>query len=134
MGNVHKVKHILASACRALKEVARTGEISINLADKWSHEPEAKQQEYLRLARIERGIKKRARQSVAELVRLENLQSNPRVFRLSDLMAMARGLDEVAREASKELDAIEVKIVSGPGRAIFVTQELMSALSRRPEV
>jgi hypothetical protein len=134
VGNVHKVKNILTYACRALKEAARTGEISINLADKWSHEPEAKQQEYLRLTRIERGIRKKARQSVADLARLENLQSNPRVFRLSDLMAMSRGLNEVAPEASQELDAIEVKIVSRPGRAIFVTQELMSALSRLPKV
>jgi hypothetical protein len=134
VGNVHKVKYILNQACSPLREAARRAEISINLADKWSHEPEAKQQEYLRLTRIERGIRKKARQSVADLARLENLQSNPRVFRLSDLMAMSRGLNEVAPEASQELDAIEVKIVSGPGRAIFVTQELMSALSRRPEV
>ncbi len=134
VGNVHKVKNILTYSCRALKEAARTGEISINLADKCCHEPEAKQQEYLRLIRIERGIRKKARQSVADLARLENLQFNPRVLRLSDLLAMSRSLSEIAPEAAQELNAIEVKIVSGPGRAIFVTQDLMSALSRSPEV
>jgi hypothetical protein len=134
VGNVHKVKNILRHGCSGLKEATRTGEISINLADKWSHEPEAKQQQYLRLTRLERGIRKKARQSVAELARVEKLQANPHVFRLSDLVAMARGLNEATSETSQELDAIEVKIVSGPGRAIFVTQELMAALSRRPEV
>jgi hypothetical protein len=133
VGNVHKVKHILTHACSAIKEAARTDEISINLADKWSHEPDRKQQEHLRLTRIKRGIRKKAQQSVAELASLDNSQSNPRIFRLSDLMAMTRGLKEVAPEASRELDSVEVKIVGGPGRAIFVTQELMSALSQPRE-
>jgi hypothetical protein len=57
VGNVHKVKHILAQGCSSIKQAARTREISINLADKWSHEPAAKQHESLRLWRIERGIK-----------------------------------------------------------------------------
>src|SRR5205807_1311251 len=33
LGNVHKVKHILAHACSSLREAARIEEISINLAD-----------------------------------------------------------------------------------------------------
>ena len=134
VGNVHKVKHILTYGCPALKEAARTKEISINLADKWSHQPDAKQQEHLRLIRIEPGIRKKARQSVADIARLENSQSNPRVFRLSDLAEMARGLGETTPVPPHELGAIEINIVSGSGKAIFVTQELMAALSRQPEV
>jgi hypothetical protein len=65
VGNVHKVKYILANSCSALREAASTGEISINLAEKWSHDAESKQQENLRLVRISRGLKKKARHLVA---------------------------------------------------------------------
>jgi hypothetical protein len=40
----------------------------------------------------------------------------------------------VAPERSKELDCIDVKIVDGPGRAIFITEELIRALTPQQEV
>ena len=58
-GNVRKVKNISTHASAALLQAARIEEVSINLADKWCLEPEAQQQEYLRLRRIERGIKRK---------------------------------------------------------------------------
>jgi hypothetical protein len=135
VGNVHKVKYILTHACSAVKEAARTDEISINLADKWSHEPEAKQHEYLRLSRIERGIRKKARHLVAaELEHLATSKSDERVIRLSDLVALVNHLTTIAPERSKELDAVPVRLVEGPGRAIFVTEELIRALASQQSV
>ena len=97
VGNVHKVKYILAHACSSLREAARAGEISINLTDKWSHEPEAEQREHLRLLRIERGIRKKARQLVAaHLVEPSASQANERVFKMLDLIRIANQLATIA--------------------------------------
>jgi hypothetical protein len=132
LGNVHKVKRILAHACLSLLEAARTQEVSINLADKWSHEPETEQQEHLRLFRIEKGIRKKARQLVAAHLTQESMaKADDHVFRVSDLVRRLNQLTDTAPEQSNELGSIEINLVSGPGRAIFVTAELIEAL--RPQ-
>jgi len=134
VGNVHKVKYILEHACSPLKEAARTREISINLADKWSHEPDAKQHEHLRLMRIERGIRRKARHLVAaELARVAPSKPDEQVIRLPDFVTLVNQLTTIAPERSKEFDTIEVKLVGGPGRAIFVTEELIHALTPQQE-
>lgn len=135
VGNVHKVKHILAHAISPVKEAARTGEISINLADKWSREPDNKQHEHLRLLRIERGIKRKARHLVAaELAHLAPSKPDKQVISLSDFVTLVRQLPTTAPERSKEFDSIEIKLVDGPGHAIFVTEELIRALTPQPKV
>jgi hypothetical protein len=135
VGNVHKVKYILTHACGPLQEAARTGEISINLAEKWSHEAAPKQREYLRLSRIQRGIKKKARHLVsAEVVRTAPSNRDEQVFRLSDLVTLVNRFTSTAPEATEEIDAIEVKLVDGPGRAIFITGDLFRVLAPQQEV
>lgn len=130
LGNVHKVKHILAHACSALKEAARTEEISINLADKWSHEPDAKQHEHLRLKRIERGLRRKARHLVAaELAQVAQSKPDDQAISLSDFVTLVSQLATIAPERSKEFESIEVKLLDCPGRAIYVTQELIRALT-----
>jgi hypothetical protein len=135
VGNVHKVKHIRADACSSLQEAARTREVSINLADKWSYEPVAEQQEYLRLRRIQRGIRKKARQLVAShLAEISPSKADKRVFKMSDLVRLVNHLATIAPEQSNELGPIEVILVSGPGRTIFITEELIQALRTQHEV
>jgi hypothetical protein len=134
LGNVHKVKRIRAHACLSLLEAARTEEVSINLADKWSNKPETEQQEHLRLFRIEKGIRKKARQLVAAHVAEGSVaRADDRIFRLSDLVRRLNQLTDTAPEQSNELGSIEVNLVSGPGRAIFVTAELVEALKPQHE-
>lgn len=135
LGNVHKVKYILTHACSPLKEATRTEEISINLADHWSHEPDAKQREHLRLLRIERGIRRKARHLVAaELAQVAPSRPPEQIIRLSDFVALVSQLTTIAPERSRELDSIEVKLVDGPGHAVFVTEELIRALRPRQEM
>lgn len=132
LGNVHKVKRIRAHACLSLLEAVRTQEISINLADKWSREPEAEQPEHLRRFRIQKGIRKKARQLVAAHLAKGSLsKTDERVFRVSDLVRLLNQLTDTAPEQLDELGSIEIDLVAGPGRAIFVTQELIEAL--RPQ-
>lgn len=128
------MKYILGHACALIKEAARTGEISINVAEKWSHEPEAKQREYLRLSRIERGIRKKARHLVAaELPHVTQSKPDKQVMSLSHLVTLVCQLTTSAPQRSKEFDSIEVMLVDGPGRAIFVTAELIRALTTQEE-
>jgi len=123
-GNVRKVKTILAHACLSLLQAVRAEEVSINLADKWSHETHAQQQEYLRLIRIERGIKKAARRLVAaQLARLTPSMRDRQVIKLPDLVGLLNGSDCVA-----------VEVVDAPGKTIFVTKELILSLRPRQEV
>jgi hypothetical protein len=134
LGNVHKVKYILEHACSPLKEAARTREISINLADKWSHEPEAERREYLRLLRIERGLRRKARHLVAaELARTAPSKPDEHVIRLSDFVTLASQLATIAPERSKEFESIEVKLLDGPDCAIYVTEGLIRALTPQQE-
>jgi len=104
VGNVHKVKYILANSCSPLREAARTGEISINLAEKWSHAPEAEQREKLRQNRITRGIRKKARNLVAAHVALiEKSKPEQQVIRLADFLKLVHQLSVIVREKSSEL-------------------------------
>jgi hypothetical protein len=123
-GNVRKVKNILTHAYSSLLQAARTQEVSINLADKWSHKPHVEQNEYLRRSRIERGLKRRARNLVAaHSTRVSRCARDQQVIKLTDLV-----------ELLKDTDFIEVEILDAPGRMIFVTKELLVSLIPRQGV
>jgi hypothetical protein len=123
-GNVRKVKSILTHACSSLVQAARAEEVSINLADKWCLEPEAQQKEYLRRMRIERGIKRKARNLVAaHLARASSSTRDRQLIKLSDLVGLLNGAVSV-----------EVEILDAPGKTIFVTKELIHSLTPRQEV
>ena len=135
VGNVHKVKYVLTHACPQIREAARANEVSINLADEWSHEPEANQREYLRVIRIERGIRRKARHLVAvELARCAPCRGDEQAISLSAFVTLVNRLTTIAPERLKEIDSIEIKLVDGPGRSIFVTAELIHALEPLREV
>jgi hypothetical protein len=121
-GNVRKVKNILAHACTTLVEAARTKEVSINLADKWCLEPEQQQLENLRIMRIERGIKRKARNYVAaHLARQLTSPQDRQAIKLSDLVRLL-----------SDAGPIDVEIVDAPGRTILATKELIDSLLRTP--
>ena len=126
VGNVHKVKCILQHACSALCDAARTSEISINLAEKWSRDPESKQQENLRLRRIACGIRRKARNLVAAHFAINGPSaSKESVIRLADFLRLVQQLSVVAPEQSKTLGSIEVKLVPDPGRTLLVPEEIL---------
>jgi hypothetical protein len=85
--------------------------------------------------RIERGLRRKARRLVAaELAHVAPSKRDEQVIRLSDLVSLANRLTMMDPERSKELDSIEVKLVDGPDRAIFITRELIRALTPQQEV
>jgi hypothetical protein len=85
--------------------------------------------------RIERGIGRKAKHLVAaETARLALPVRNQQVIRLSDLATLLNRSTTSAPERSKELDCIEIKILHVPGRAIFMSEDLISALTPSGEV
>jgi hypothetical protein len=129
VGNVTKVKRILTHACSAVQQAARRREISINLAEKWSHEPAAQQLENLRLRQIHRGIRRKARELVMAHIR-ELSQSKPDIcaFHMSDLLRLVRRLSAMSADESSDLGPVAIGSVSVPGKGVFVTEELLQAL------
>jgi hypothetical protein len=133
LGNVHKVKHILAQGCRSLQEAVRSEEISINLADMWSDSTEAEQQERLRVLRIERGIRKKARQLVAAKRVEASCPADERVFSVLDLVRLMNQLTNIDPQQVNEVGSIEINVISGCGREIFVTEKFIEALTQQLE-
>ena len=122
-GNVRKVKNILTHACSSLLQATREGEVSINLADKWCLEPQAQQQENLRLLRIQRGIKRKARNLIAaHLAQVTPRTRDCQVIKFSNLVAVLA-----------DIGGIEVEIVDAPGKRILATKELIRSLTLRQE-
>jgi hypothetical protein len=130
-GNVSKVDRILDDACSSTEQAAREKEISIHRADKWSRETEARQLENLRVLRIERGIRKKARNLVAEVLR-----SNPDedVFTTAHLLRLLEGLSTMSPGQLKEFGPVGVGRLRVPGKEIYVTDELIQAFKQQQEV
>jgi len=126
VGNVTKVKRILTHACSAVQQAARSREISINLAEKWSHEPAAQQLENLRLRQIHRGIRRKARELVMAHIR-ELSQSKPDICYMSDLLRLVTRLSTMSADESSDLGPVAIGSVSVPGKGVFVTEELLQA-------
>ena len=131
VGNVHKVKYILMHACTQVQETVRTEEISINLADKWSREPEAKQIESLRVLRIERGIRRKARQLVTAEVAKQSLASQAeQEMRLLDIVEIVNKLTVNEQYQAIEFASIQVGVLDVPGPAIFVNKKLFETFAK----
>jgi hypothetical protein len=130
-GNVSKVDRILEHACSSTKQAARDKEISIHRADQWSRETEAQQIENLRVLRIEQGIRKKARNLVAEV-----LASKPDegVLTTAHLLRLLQRLSTMSPEQSKEFGPIVTGRLNVPWKAIYVTDELIQARKPQQEV
>ena len=134
-GNVDKVKQILAKGCSAVQEAARSQEISINRAEKWSRESQARQQENLRLRRIETGISRKARQIVANHVaKLSMPRPQERALDTGELIDLINKLDSMTPEQSNRLGPVAIHSITLSGKGIFVTEELVQGLKPQQEV
>ena len=132
-GNVRKVKQILMHACSILLQAVRTEEVSINRAEQWSYEPEKEQRERLRLFRIERGIKRKARTLVAAIARAASSARRQQPMKLSDLIELVNRLASNNEEQTID-STIEFELVDIPGRIVFVTEELARSLRSVQEI
>ena len=118
-------------ACSSTKQAARDKEISIHRADQWSRETEAQQLENLRLLRIERGIRKKARSLVAEVLAS---QPDEGVLTVADLLRLLVQGSTMSPKQSEEFGPVAVRRLRVPGKDIFVTDELIQAFKPQQEV
>ena len=130
VGNVTKVKRILAHADSSVQCAARCREISINVAERWSHESPAQQMENLRVRRLQCGIKKKAKYLVSAHVR--KLRQCEPDLNVRTLLALVERLAAMSRHESDQLGPVVIGSVDVPGKAILVTEELLQTLRQQP--
>jgi hypothetical protein len=129
-GNVGKVDRTLDCACSSTKQAARDKEISIHKAEKWSRQTDAQQTENLRVLRIERGIRKKARNLIARLA----VQPDGSVFTTAHLQRLLQRVSTMPPEQSKAFGPVVFGCLHVPGKRIYVTHELIRAFKPQQEV
>ncbi len=127
-GNVTKVRQLRRKAHATIEQALRAGEISIHKAWQWSDGSPKKQLENLRLRRLERGIKKKARTLVVEH-QAATLRSapDPRSFTVRDLVSLVNCLSAMSMDESSELGTVVMATLDVSGKGIYITQELLRA-------
>jgi hypothetical protein len=129
-GNVSKVDRILDYASSSTEQAAREKEISIHRAEKWSRQTEAQQIENLKVLRIERGIRKKARNLVARLA----VQPDGSVLTTAHLQRLLQRVSTMPPEQSKAFGPVVFACLHVPGKRIYVTDELIRAFKPQQEV
>ena len=127
VGNVTKVKQVMTSACTELQEALRNGEISIHRAWHWYEMSPGDQRRTLMLHRGERGVKKTIRQLI-----LQHTSKGPAGSGVTvGLVGLARSFSQLQ---ASQLSSIAVAAVDVPGKAVFVTEELLRLLGGQEEL
>ena len=116
VGNVTKVKQ-LTTAHPDLLQALRSGEISIHRGWRWSKAPLEKQQEELHCYQSQRGVRKTIRLLLSQH-RSKGLPVVP------DFGSLARRLASL----EPTLGVVAVGVIKAPGRAVFLTEELVREL------
>lgn len=120
------MKQLRETAHAEVEQAVRTREISIHKAWQWSQESPKKQLENLRLRRLERGIKKKARALVAKhLAKLQPSTPNLPPFTMSDLIRLLNCLSTMSLDESAAFGTVAVATLDVPGKGIYMTPELV---------
>jgi len=122
--NVFKVKQILATAGPELLQALRNGEIHIHRGWLLSKTSLEEQRDALWRYQSERGIRKAIRTLVSRH-RPKSLQTPPEVDDLIKLLSAFQ---------SGKINAVTVVAVDIPGRAVFVTEELLRSFGAQKEL
>jgi len=117
VGNVTKVKQLKVTAHPEVLLALSSREISIHRAWLWSKEPSHKH-----LAELRRHRDNRATHKIKRLVSRHKPKSVADVVDPSVVVRRLAGLD------SNELAAVSVRVVKGPGKAIYLTKDLLQSL------
>jgi hypothetical protein len=131
-GNVTKVKQLRKTAEAAIEQAVRDGEISIHRAWLWSYDSPHRQLENLRLRRLEKGIKAKAKTLVAQ--HQSQTQGSPRdsrFFTLPELAHLVALLSGDSSDTSSTLRAAVIATVDVPGVGIFISRDLVEGVKEK---
>ena len=126
LGNVTKVKQLMTTACTELQDALRNGEVSIHRAWLWREMSSENQRRELMLYRGERGVKKTIRRLISK-----HMSKNPVSAESLGLAGLARRLSQLQ---GPHLSSVVVAAVKVPGKAVFVTEELLQLLPAQEEL
>ncbi len=124
VGNVTKVKQLMTAAHPDIIQALREKELSIHRAWSWSKLSPEEQREKLFQNRSERGIAR----TIHDLVSAHVRKNSPVVTQSVDLTQFASALQ------SGKLGSVTVVSINVPGKAIFVTDELVRTLDAQREL
>ena len=126
VGNVTKVKQVVATACAELQDSLRGGEISIHRAWLWREMPSEDQRRALMLYRGEKGVKKTIRRLISK-----HMSKNAVSAESTGFAGLARRL---AQLQGPQLSSVVVAAVRVPGKAVFVTEELLQLVPAQEQL
>lgn len=116
-GNVTKVKQVLAKGRAEIIDALRAKEISIHQGHGWSKEPPERQIELLRELHDVRDI----RQHISKLLSKHSTRKPLGVSSPSEFA-------QLLHSDPDKLEDVEVEVIKGKGKRIFVTEGLMDSL------
>jgi hypothetical protein len=118
VGNVSKVKQLLATACPELLQALRNGEVRIHRAWKWSDQPEALQKQLLCRMHAEPGINR----TISKCIARHRGKRQPASLTLRDLVLCLSSAD------ARQLDSVEVHVIDASSEALFMSKDLFRKL------
>ena len=126
VGNVTKVRQILTTACAELQDSLRNGEVSIHRAWHWREMSCENQRRALMVYQGERGVRKTIRRLVSK-----HMSKHPASADGLGLAGLARRLSQLR---GPQLNSIVVATVKVPGKAVFVTEEVLQLVPAQEEL
>ena len=127
LGNVTKVKQVIATACTELQDALRNGEVSIHRAWLWRELSSENQRQALMQYRGEKGVKKTIRRLISK-----HRPKKPVSAESPGLTSLARRLLQL--QNPHLISAVAVAVVDVPGKAVFITEELLQLLPAQEEL
>jgi hypothetical protein len=126
LGNVTKVKQVMATACTELQDALRGGEVSIHRAWLWREMSSENQRRALMLYRGERGVKKTIRRFISN-----HMSKNAVSAETIGFAGLATRLSQLQ---GPQLSSVVAAAVRVPGKAVFVTEELLQLVPAQEEL
>jgi hypothetical protein len=126
LGNVTKVKQVLASACTELQDALRNGEISIHRAWLWREMSRENQRRALMQYRGDKGVRKAVRTLISK--------HRPKTRASAENLGLAALIGRLSRIENPHLGLIAVAALDVPGKGVFVTEELLRLLPAQEEL
>jgi hypothetical protein len=126
VGNVSKVKQVMTAASTELQDALRSGEVSIHRAWLWREMSSENQRRALTLYRGERGVRKTIRRLISKHTSKDRVSAES-----LGLVGLARRFLELQ---SPYLSSVAIAAVNVPGKAVFVTEELLQLMPAQEEL
>lgn len=123
-GNVTKVKNLVRDTHPEVLRALRSGEVRIHRAWLWSKHKKEKQADELNRYRQERGVKRMIRGLISKHVS----RSDRLLVNLPDLISTLAAIQDGG------IYSVNIAVIRAPGKAVFITEELLQALGQQREL